>query len=365
VIVKIQNHDNPAALWKYISQTSPAKTGSKPVFLCGTQSADPSDGKALVAEFKGWAESRPEIKYKFRQFLWRGHQTDRLSIEQHIDLVKRCVEGEMGYALYTAWLHVGKHGNVDGHCLVAVPDLDGKVPSTKNERWRLRKVTQAFETEHGLIQTQSHSTEQHYSKDELEKAERLSREDPTMSPVPPKMAIAAALRATVEDVGGLDSLASSLATQGIGMGFRTDDHGVRQGVWFEKDGLRFSGSSVGFSLKGLQSLYENNDQTTPELGGHSPSPNDHRANCGRPTEARGFSADRGAERDERSLEAVPATATQRPGTNQFSIGEFATIFARLMLMTAIAACLLLILLCAMADGGGGHGRGLSINLPTL
>ncbi len=366
MIVKIQNHDNPAALWRYINQTSPARTGSRCVFLCGTQTADPCDGKALVKEFRDWSESRPNLKFKFRQFLWRGHSADDLSIERHAELVRKCVEEEMGYALYTSWLHVGK-GQVDGHCLIAVPDLDGKVPSTKNERWRLRSVAQGFEREHGLVQTQAHSTEQTYTKGELEKAERLCREDAQPLPVPPKMAVAAALRATAPDVGSMDSLATALAVQGIAMGVRRDENGKPCGVWFERDGLRFSGSSVGYSLKDLQSLYENPDPSTPTIGGHSPASPNLGLACGPGTEAADRSPDRGPCRNQWPAEAVPRAAEQGPQGDRRGPSLTEALLAGVMAMRAPLAVALLIVLCCLADADGASGGGrrpyLSINIP--
>ena len=365
MIVKIANHDAPAALVKYITENSPARTGARCVFLCGTQSADPRDGKALVAEFKEWVESRKDIKHKFRQFIWRGHNSDRLSTEQHTDFVKRCIEAEMGYSLYTAWLHVSGNGQVDGHCLIAVPNIKRQVPDTKNERWRLRKVAQSFESEHSLVRTRDHAKERPYKKEELEKAERLCREDPTRSPVPTKMAVAAVLRATAPDVGSLESLSAALAQKGVTMGFRTDDHGRRKGVWYERDGLRFSGSAIGYGLKDLQRLYENNDPTIATALGHSPAPVDHRNLGCRPTQTRDFGTDRHPCRDKRHSASVPGVAAAGPREIRCGAGEPSAILSRLAMMTAASTCLLLILFCTMADRSGGRGRGTNFNFPSL
>jgi hypothetical protein len=365
MIVKIANHDNPAALWRYINQTSPARTGGKCVYLCGTQTSDPGDGRALVREFREWSESRRELKYKFRQFLWRGHATDDLSLERHAELVRKCVEEEMGYNLYTAWLHVSKD-HVDGHCLIAVPDLDGRVPSTKNERWRLRSVAQGFEREHGLIPTQSHSKEQGYTKEELQKAERLCDEGKRPSPVPPKMALAAILKAAAPDVGSIESLKNALAQQGVTMGFRTDDKGRRVGTWFEKDGLRYSGSSVGFPLRELNRLYENNDTGIEGPGGHSPAHHDPGATGGPGAEAANRGPDSRPRGNQRTLEGVPRIAEQRPQGSRRDLDLNKALLAGVMAMRAPLIVALLVVLCCLAnaDGAGGGRRPfISINIP--
>jgi Relaxase/Mobilisation nuclease domain len=142
--------------------------------------------------------------------------------------------------------------------------LNGQTVPTSFERIRLRKFCMEMEQHFGLTRTPARSLKSRVNKDELELAARLHREGKRPTPVPERMAVAAAVKAALGQCPTLAAFDAQLRRQKIETRWRHDDQGRPVGVSFCRGEAAISGRHAGVSCQTLTLHYGEKGTTTHE-----------------------------------------------------------------------------------------------------
>ena len=137
------------------------------------------------------------------------------------------------------------------HLIASRVKLTGTAWSTSNDRYRLREICGQFEEANGLTPTPQRSSAPRIGKTEIEKAARTCRQGKSQSPVPERLAIAAAVRAAVHSSNSIPDFERRLARQNIGVRWHHDDRGRPVGVSYGRGDACISGRNAGVSCRTL------------------------------------------------------------------------------------------------------------------
>ena len=211
--------------------------------LCGATPAE------MAREFQNLATKNTRCKCPVVHVVLSPAQGETLSRKQWLQICER-VAKELGASQWAAALH---NDTAIQHCSLILSRVgpDGRTWTTSNDRYRLRKVCREFELEHGLRPTAARSQAIRVNKDEIEKAARLYKEGKNGTPIPERLAIAAAVKAALQQSTTLNDFEECLRRQQVVTRWRHDEQGRPIGVSFGRGEACITGRHAGVSCRML------------------------------------------------------------------------------------------------------------------
>ena len=227
------------------------KASKSPELVASSLSA--STPVKMTAEFEALAAHNSRCRNPCVHVVLSPAAGERLTRKQWQQLCERTAK-ELGAKQWVGCLH---NDTAIQHCSLVLSriGLDGKAWSTSNDRLRLRKVCMEFEAEHGLRATPERSNGIRVNQDEIEKAQRLHEEGRQWTPIPPRLAIGIAVRASFRQSASLTEFEDRLRRQKITTHWRYDEQGRPVGVSFGRGEASITGKNAGLSCRVLTLHY--------------------------------------------------------------------------------------------------------------
>jgi hypothetical protein len=223
---------------------------------------DATDPAGIASEMASHGKGSTRCRLRAAHIVFSLADNERMTFEQwrEFDQLFRQRFGFDHGLLVTHGDTTHDHAHFVGHRC----KLNGKTVISSFERLRLREFCMEMEKHFGLTRTPARSAKARVNKDELEKGARLHREGKRPTPVPDRMAIAAAVRAAYQQAPTLAAFEERLLRQRVTTQWRYDESGKAIGVSFGRGEASITGKHAGVSAHMLSIHYSPTGTTTHE-----------------------------------------------------------------------------------------------------